>query len=187
MAVIFPYKSMTDILNFFSGLALVWTSMKMTQHCIRPWLGATKQPNINWIITDQVLCRHMVSLSAKVLMDLILDSNWGRLIPTETRARALHNCFEKVRVISKGFCLTLMRNRSKYNAIAWIKLFKKQTNNNATHLLRIQWCFFFLLTTPFSHLIHILIFFISIFKYIFQIYYKRHNTTCQDRRIEGGV
>ena len=167
MAVIFPYKSMTDILNFFSGLALVWTSMKMTQHCIRPWLGATKQPNINWIITDQVLCRHMVSLSAKVLMDLIFDSNWGRLTPTETRARALHNCFEEVRVISKGFCLTLMRNRSKYNAIPWIKLFKKHTNNNGTHLLRIQWWFFSFNDTIFSFDPYLNIFYIH-----FQIYFS---------------
>ena len=60
------------LLRNYPNMNATWTSLMISQHRLRQWLGAVRQQAIiTWANVDPDLCRHMASLGHNVLMVMI--------------------------------------------------------------------------------------------------------------------
>ena len=62
------------LMKFLPGECL-WTSLMISQHWFRQWLGAIRQQAITWANDDLDLCRHMASLDSNELINSGLGGN----------------------------------------------------------------------------------------------------------------
>ena len=89
----------TSLMKFLPGECL-WTSLMISQHWFRWWLGAVRQQAITWANVDRDLCRQMASLDlnelnlefykrvATVIMTFAIVSSFhSTIVPTLTQMR----------------------------------------------------------------------------------------------------